>query len=496
MRRLPIRLRITFAFAGVMAVLFAVLGLFLYQLVQSQLDQTLNQGLRSRAGDVSALIQRGDNELNAPGRSVLVDKGESFAQILDPTGRILDASPKLHASPLLTPAQLGRALDSRELIFERPNPFEPGEPARLLATTTHTGQGTVVVVVGAGADDRNSMLQTLAVWLLIAGPAALMLASAAGYGMATAALRPVESIRRTAEQITEEHPERRLSVGGVEDEISQLATTLNGMLARLENAVTRERAFVADASHELRTPLAILRTEIELALRGDRTAGELRSALVSAAEETDRLAALAETLLVIARADSGQLVLQQSRTSSAQLIGEVVDRFASQAMLQGRTLEAVGSDVALDVDVVRVGQALDNLVANALQHGQGLVELEAVAADEMVELHVRDSGPGLADSFVGSAFERFTRADVGRTGGGFGLGLSIVRAVARSHGGDAHVANRRGGVDFWIRLPTSRRYSPGPLSPVTGADQPDGAGRASWMTGLRASSPTVGRERD
>lgn len=453
-RRLPIRIRVTLAFAGAMAVLLSVIGVVVYQLFEQQLDETLNQGLRSRAGDVSALIQSDDTRLDAPSRSVLVQRGESFAQILDPHGRVLDASPQLPSQSLLSRDVLERTLATTSVIVEQPNPFELGEPARLLATPVKVGDRQVVVVVGVGADDRNSQLRSLAVLLLIAGPVALILASFAGFQVASAALRPVEAMRRTAEEITEEDPGARLPIGEGDDEITQLGTTLNRMLARLEQAMARERAFAADASHELRTPVSNLRTEIELALRGERTAAELRAALVSASEETQRLEELADTLLVLARADGGQLYLNREPVDALELLTAAGERFAATLRGLSREVRVDGTTVDLLVDRVRIDQALDNLLQNAVRHGRGRVDLLAIPQTTTVQLRVRDNGPGLPDDFIDSAFERFTRSDPGRTGGGVGLGLSIVDAIARAHDGTVHVANVPGaGADFCIELP-------------------------------------------
>jgi two-component system OmpR family sensor kinase len=428
-----------------MAVVLAVIGVLLYLQFKAHLDETLNQGLRSRAGDVSALIQRSGSALDAPGRSVLVERGESFAQVLDAGGAVLDASPRLEGRPLLTGELLDRALRTT-FIVTRPNPFERREPARLLATPVDVGGRRLVVVVGAGADDRNSQLASLALLLVISGPVALLLASLAGYGVAAAALRPVEAMRRKADEITEEDPGERLPVGTADDEITRLGTTLNGMLARLEGAVERERAFVADASHELRTPLAILKTEIELALRAGRTVDELRDALRSAAEETDRLTELAEALLVIARADRGRLPLAPADIDSAQLLQEVRTRFDARVRASGRSLVIDDEPrTHLTADPHRLQQALDNLVENALRHGRGSIHLGATVHDGMVELHVRDEGPGFPPEFIGRAFERFTRADPARARGGTGLGLSIVQLIAHAHGGEAHAANEAGG---------------------------------------------------
>jgi two-component system OmpR family sensor kinase len=439
-----------------MAVVLALVGMLLYLQFRAHLDDTLNQGLRSRAGDVSALIQRNGSALDAPGRSVLVERGESFAQILDAGGAVVDASPRLEHEPLLTPALLQRGL-RRTFIFTRPNPFELAEPARLLVTPVTARGRRLAVVVGAGADDRNSQLASLALLLVISGPIALLLASLAGYGVASAALRPVEAMRRKADEITEEDPGGRLPVGRADDEITRLGTTLNGMLARLERALDRERAFVADASHELRTPLAILKTEIELALRSGRTVDELRDALQSAAEETDRLTELAQALLVIARADRGKLPLAPGDIDSAQLLQAVSVRFDARVRASGRAILVEDAPPAhLTADARRLEQALDNLVENALRHGSGSIHLGAAVHNGMVELHVRDEGPGFPPEFIAQAFERFTRADPARGRGGSGLGLSIVQMIARAHGGDARAANESdGGARVTIELPVA-----------------------------------------
>jgi len=267
----------------------------------------------------------------------------------------------------------------------------------------------------------------------------LVLASLAGYGAAAAALRPVERMRRQAAGMAE--PSGRLPVGPADDEIGRLGTTLNEMLARIEEAYERERAFVADASHELRTPLAILKAELELALREGRSVEELQVALRSAAEETDRLVALAEDLLVLARVEEGRLPVRPEPLDAATLLR----RFGPAEAPPG---------LAVQADPQRLDQALRNLVDNARRYGGAHIELAAERINGSVELHVRDDGPGFPPDFLDTAFERFTRADPARGRGGTGLGLAIVDVIARAHGGTAGARNREsGGADVWIALP-------------------------------------------
>jgi signal transduction histidine kinase len=308
------------------------------------------------------------------------------------------------------------------------------------------------LVVGRSLASREESLDRLRHEFLIAAPLALVLATLAGYFLAGAALRPVEAMRRRASAITAATPGSRLPVPAAGDEISRLAETINEMLTRLEAAFEHERRFVADASHELRTPLALLRTELELALRRTRSRDELEAAVRSAAEETDRLVGLAEDLLLVARADQGGLPVRPERVRTGELFDHVVARFAGRAGELGRTLSTGAGDFVVEADRLRVEQALGNLVTNGLVHGAGAVVLSARSVNGHVELHVRDEGAGFPPEFAPRAFDRFSRADESRGRGGSGLGLAIVQAIAEAHGGSAGASNLAGGADVWISL--------------------------------------------
>ncbi|HEY3069539.1 MAG TPA: ATP-binding protein [Gaiellaceae bacterium] len=441
--RLPIRVRLTVAFAVAMALVLSATGLFLYLRLSATLDRTIKQGLDARARDVGALAKQSDS---------LGQKDEGITQVLDASGGVVAAARGLD-HPLLTRAQVARA--QKEPITIDRNVPGSDETARLLGTPVDTPRGVRIVVVGTSLEQRGDALENLLTALLIGGPLALLLASLAGYGLATAAFRPVESMRREAEAVSAAEPGRRLPLPPAQDEIARLGETLNGMLGRLEAALARERRFVSDASHELRTPLAALRAELELALRRERTKEELEAALRSAAEETERLSRLAEDLLVLARADDGRLPVRRMPLPASELLGDVRERYASRAADAGRSLEVeVDEGLELSVDRLRAEQALGNLVENALQHGRGRVLLQA-ARRNGIELHVRDEGPGFAPDFIGRAFEPFSRGDPARSTQGAGLGLAIVAVIARAHGGTARAVNRDGGADIWLELPAA-----------------------------------------
>jgi signal transduction histidine kinase len=209
---------------------------------------------------------------------------------------------------------------------------------------------------------------------------------------------------------------------------------------------------VADASHELRTPIAVIKTELEGALATGDYGPEVGAALVAAVEECDHLTQLAEDLLVIARAGEGKLPVRREAIRAGELLDGVRERFIDRAARSGRAIRIdADGDVRVSTDPLRVRQALGKLVDNALRHGDGEVVLRARPTQDGVELVVSDAGPGFAPDIAPRAFQRFARGDQDRTGGGNGLGLAIVRAVAEAHGGTADIASGEGAtVRLWL----------------------------------------------
>lgn len=445
------------AFALAMALVLAGTSWYLYARLDSHLALALDRDLRLRAQDLGALVRGRNGSLETATGGKFVERGESYAQLIDARGRVLDATNTIGRRSILSSAELRAALE-KPLFTGRSSTPGLDEPSRLLATPIELQGRRLVLVVGATRGDRAETLVSLRDELLIAGPIALALATLAGYLLAGLSLRPVERMRRRAAAISAETPGGRLPVPPTHDEIERLGETLNAMLGRLEAALQRERDFVADAGHELRTPLALLRTELELALRHGESPGELREAVRVSSQEVDRLTQLAEDLLLVASADRGQLPLKVEPLDVSEVLAGVLDRFSWRAEEAGRplTFEAA-SGITFDADRIRVEQALGNLVDNALRHGEGEVKLAASSAGGGVELHVSDEGRGFPPGFVDRAFERFARPDQARAQRGSGLGLSIVKAVAEAHGGSAHAANRpEGGTDVWVVLPRGR----------------------------------------
>ena len=464
MSRLAIRVRVAAAFALAMAIVLAATGVLIYGRVGNDLATALDQDLRLRAQDISGLIDQRGASLAAESGTRLIESGESFAQLLSHAGRVLDTTPSLRGAPLLTAAETSAVLRRGPRFFDRRSVPGLDEPARLLSVPLRHG----ALVVGATLENRAEALRSLQTQLLIAGPLALLVATGLGYLLAGAGLRAVEAMRKRAAQISADRAGERLPVPPTGDELERLGETLNEMLARLEAAIERERGFVAEAGHELRTPLALMRAELDYALHYAETEPELRLALSTASQETDRLAQLAGDLLLIASTDQGRLALRAETFSAQELLDSVCHRFAWRAEGEGRELQLETTpDLMLTADRVRLEQALGNLVDNALRHGAGTVTLAARSHDGLVTLLVRDQGAGFPAGFVPHAFERFSRGDPSRGGAGAGLGLAIVRAIATAHCGTAIAS----GAQVRIELPRARTR--------TDADQeasPAGAG--------------------
>ena len=432
--RLPIRTRLTLVFAGVSLLVLVVAGAALVIGFRAELDRTTNNGLLSRLETAKA---------DPLAEIAAIPPGDdAFAQLIRTDGA-LESSSNLPAEPLLPLAVLASIQDGT--FFDRAvRMVEDRVAARLLAVPSADGSH---IVVGIDVDDQREVVARLTVLVAVGGPIVLLALSVLGWILAGAALRPVEELRSEAAAISLSEPDRRLPVPDTGDELQRLTETLNGMLDRVHDALDRERRFVDEASHELRTPLGVLKAEVDLAMKGPRSRDELEAALLSIAQETERLRRLTQDLLVLARSDRGRLPVHRADLDVSSVIERVAAEFADRASREGVSLRVSGSDVRARVDSDRVRQAVENLVDNALRHAGrgGSVEVRADRDGDRLRVVVTDSGPGFARDVLDRAFEPFARADGGREGDGAGLGLTIVRAVAEAHGGSATARNLEGG---------------------------------------------------
>lgn len=444
----PLRRRLTLAVALVTALVLAATGGLVFGQFRQGLDARTDTELQERTAALRGLARSVSPE------RVLPLSGEPLAQVYARTGTVLATTRGLRGTRLLDVATARRALG--EPLLRTVTPVvgtDDGARVRAVALTR-----TVTVAIAEPRDRREQELHQLATLLGIALPLALLLSALIGDQVARAALRPVERIRVQAARIGESDLGQRLPEPGTRDELDRLAGTMNALLGRLAGAVERERRIVGDASHELRTPIAVLRTRIDVALRGEPDPRRHHAALVEAQADVRRLAQLADDLLVLARADQGRLPLRLEPLDVQDLLEQAVERHLATAAAAGRavvsSVEIEGGAVLLG-DPDRLAQVLDNLIVNALRHGAGSITLRArAAAGDAVALEVHDEGPGFATELLLRAFERFAQSDDAEGGAGSGLGLAIVETIAQAHGGTATAANDPdGGAAVGVRIP-------------------------------------------
>jgi heavy metal sensor kinase len=455
-----IRLRLALVCAVLALAVLGVGGLLFTNALRTELLAQVESELYSRAGAIASALQAGappDAET-----SQVVGPQDIFVQVVDPDGRIVAASAAAVASPLLSSTEL-RSVGSSATSIDHSLANVDRQPRpdrlRLAAVRTRTPTGPLVVIVGSSLDPVDDAVNQVTSELVVAAAAVVPLTGVGAWVLARTALRPVERLRRDVARISDRDERSRLRTPRTRDELAALGETMNGLLARLQAALVRERRLVADAAHELRTPLAILRTELELAGRRGRTREELIEAVANAAQETDRLVRLAEDLLFLARTDEGAPLLRTEPHRLLEVVDEATDRQAQRAVAGGVEIRLeVPEELVVVLDEVRVRQAVENLLDNALRMAPAGTAITVAGSAEggMAAISVSDSGPGFPPDFLPHAFERFRRADDSRArqGGGSGLGLAIVDAIARAHGGRAEAANRpQGGATVSLVIP-------------------------------------------
>lgn len=459
----PIRARLTVWYVALLALVLAAIGVYLVVQLRSGLVEGVDHELETRAAQISLGLQPGcEGEFQDVSDASLVGlpQGESGAQLVSPTGAVLESSGDPAAErPLLDGAQLASVLGGETLrATSRPGP--DGEPFRLLAVNLPSSTCPGVVVVATSLDETQRSVRQLAVLLGLAGPVALLVAGLGGWWLARRALAPVTAMTREAETIGIERLDERIEVPPSADELQHLAVTLNAMLDRLERGVEDKRRFAADASHELRTPLAVMRSELDVSLRDPDLTSSARAALESAQEEVERMREIVENLLTLARADDGTLDLLRGEADLRELAAAVVDATTPLARVAGVHLEVDGPPVRCSVDRARIEQVLTNLVSNAVRFSpeHGLVGIECWIRRGEAGCTVTDEGPGVPPEMGGRIFERFVRADPARTSdGGSGLGLAISREIVEAHGGRIWVDLRPGaGGSFSFAVPLAR----------------------------------------
>jgi two-component system, OmpR family, sensor kinase len=455
----PIRWRLTLYIALAIGAILLTLGFALFFLLRDALLSNVENTTRQRAESAASSIRDGESlddieELTLDGVFVIVR---------DETGGVLTETvdlPKEGGDPVSR-----RALETGEPASGTVQ-FSGDEPTYVYAVPVNPEEGRArVVEAGKSYEAAQEGVEALGAILAGGIGAAFVFSIGGAYLLARAALRPVDNVTSTARSMGEEDLSRRLPVANPKDEIGRLASAINALLARLEaafarreEALSRQRRFAADASHELRTPLTSIsghaRMLDEWALEKDRE--RARRSVRAIRKEAGRMRDLVESLLILTRGDEGA-PLDVGRHDLGEIAKEAVETARNNA--DGRlSVEYVPPDqrIMATFDRGRILQVASILLDNAIKYTPdgGTVTVGVRRRGDRVELEVSDTGVGIREDELPLIFERFHRADAARAEDGAGLGLSIARQIAETHGGTIKAESKVGaGSAFMLVLP-------------------------------------------
>jgi signal transduction histidine kinase len=446
-RRLGVRLRSALAAAVVVAVTSLLAGGVLLVTARGILLDNVNTAADDRAAQIAASLKGGGSDLTTLLRPSARDR--TVAQVLDGTGTVIAASDALAGqqpmSPL-RPAAGERQRDQRKL------PGDHDEPFRIAALGVTTSAGPRTVLVGESLDAVDDATGAILVALLLGLPLLGLVVGGATFLFVGRTLRPVEAMSRQAALITSRNLHERLPVPAADDEIADLASTMNTMLDRIETASAAQRRFVGDASHELRSPLATVQANADLLKDADlpapaeRSVGRIRT-------ESARMARLVEDLLLLARADDNGLRRRRQDVDLDDIVYHERERLGLEHPQLDVRATFEPTRVAGDADALL--RAVRNLIDNSARHAAHDVTISLGTTNGMAELVIGNDGPPIPAADRERIFDRFVRLDDSRsrTDGGSGLGLAIAREIVTAHGGTLTVDDLGRGAAMRIRLP-------------------------------------------
>jgi heavy metal sensor kinase len=336
------------------------------------------------------------------------------------------------------------------------------EDQHLMIRTTpvHSPSGDYLVELGVSTQSIDEGLQRLLVLLALLLPVLIVCAAGGGYWLVSRALRPVDQLSQTAEQMSLQNLTLRLTVAPTGDALERLANSLNNMLGRLRDSVQISRRFLADASHELRTPLTVIKGELqELTHESQLTRAQVRERVGSVLEEVARLEHLVSGLLALSRLDAGETQSHWVNVDLAELALSTAEQM--RLIAEDRGIEIDLSELRkarVPGDRARLKQIIVNLLDNAIRFTPrgGRVSLRTAADDSGGVLEISDTGIGIPAASIAHVFDRFYRVDPARSreDGGTGLGLSIVRSICTAHGAQIDVQSlANNGSCFRVRFP-------------------------------------------
>lgn len=452
--RRGVRSRSTIAAVLVVAVALAAGGTTLVLVLRVALTNSVEQSVQQRARDVAAQITNADIAAAKPTIDAAPNDG-TLVQIVNATGDVVVSSSSIRGESAI---QTGMPTGTDPTISQARLPFVDNAPY-LVATVRVQARDEIVTVITAQSLVQVQNVYNLVGWLLLFGSPFLLVAVGAVTWLAVGrSLRSVDRIRERVETIGASDLHERVPVPVAKDEVASLATTMNGMLGRLETSAATQRQFIADASHELRSPLTSMRASLDVAQSIGGDAWIDSEPVLS--DEVDRMSRLVGDLLLLAKADEGAVALHRIDVDLDDLIVSEARRLRSQTTLSVTThIEPV----QIVADPERLAQALRNLVDNAARFANHEVRLTVAATSDGALMSVDDDGPGIPFDDREAVLGRFVRLDDhrARDHGGAGLGLAIASEIASLHGGRILIdASNLGGAQVSVLLPVVDRDAP------------------------------------
>ena len=464
--RLPIRARIALFGAAVVALTVLIFSVLVYVIVSRSLVSQQDNNLKLQGDYVWRLLESGRPfRLGGPSFPLVDLKSGSapFVEIVPLTGQPISTGTINDSVPVLPESVWKSATDRGQWIDVQ---AQDGPLLRAYVRSWSVPGTNGYVLVGQPLFGIEGQLAGLRLLLVAGGLLSLVGAAAASWLVAGRALRPLDSMASTAEDIGRTQDlSRRLPESEPDDEVGRLQRSFNQMLRQLEDAYHRlqsalvaQRRFVADASHELRTPLTTIRGNVGLLLKRDDIAADDRvAALNDIAGESERMSRMVQDLLTLARADAGYH-LEKAPIDLLPIIQEVSRQAQTlQATRRIELLDGVPAPVQGNADAIK--QLLWILIDNAFKHTHdgGRIQLRLDNGQRAARLVVLDDGPGIPTEDLERVFERFYQSDASRSGEGTGLGLAIARWIAKEHGGQVSAANNpQGGAAFTVELPVDK----------------------------------------
>lgn len=464
---LPLKARLTLWYVTLFALIVGVWSVFVVVVARAQLQAGTDRALAASATQIIAGFSGGkDSEFADISGAALkgVPRTESVSQLLDSAGNVLEfAGDPVAKAPMIPTSTLVRVLDTG--TAQLATVVSADERFRVLVVKLP--KQSRLVMVGTATESTDSAVEKLVLVMLLSGPLVLVAAAVGGWFLAGRALRPVARMSRTAATVNINDLDARVPVPPGNDELTDLAETLNRMLERLKEGVREKRRFVADASHELQTPLAVMRTELDVSLASSDLSPDAVEVLESAREETDRMTRIVRNLLTLARFDEGTLRLLRAPMDLRDVAEEATDslgNFARSADVDV-SFEGVHAPVLGDAEYLRM--VVVNLLENAIKYsGAGSAAKVSTGTDgDEAWLSVTDTGPGIDPVAAQRVFDRFYRADRSRAKetGGSGLGLALSQEIVDAHHGRIELKSEVGvGSAFTIRLPLRHESAPAP----------------------------------